>query len=97
MILDIERIIERHESLDKALDDFEGNHALLMCLQQIGEALGKLKNESWKIELESKEASLMRNYIVHDYLGIKLEIIKKTITINIPVIKEKILNLIHNK
>ncbi len=90
LIQDIEFITERHESIPNTLNDIEGKHAILMCLQQIGESLGKIEDSKMKIELEGKEASLMRNIIAHDYMGIKVSIVVKTLEISIPKLQSKI-------
>jgi len=37
LIHDIDKIIDRHGNIEKTLDDFEGHHAVMMCLMQIGE------------------------------------------------------------
>lgn len=39
---DIEKISMRHGTSLLALQDFEGRHAILMCLMQIGETLNRL-------------------------------------------------------
>lgn len=43
-----------------------------------------------KIDLEGKEASLMRNIIAHNYMGIKVSIAIKTLEISIPKLKSKV-------
>ena len=90
LIKDIEFIIHRHEGISNTLNDIEGKHAILMCLQQIGESLGKLEDTKMKSQLEGKEANLMRNIIAHDYMGIKVSIVVKTLEISIPKLKSKI-------
>ena len=94
LIEDIEFITNRHESISNTLNDIEGKHAILMCLQQIGESLGKLEDIKKKSELEGKEANLMRNIIAHDYMGIKLSIVVKTLEISIPKLKSKIQSIL---
>lgn len=90
LISDIEFILSRHAGSAKALADVEGKHALLMCLQQIGEALGKIKQPSWQILLETQQANAMRNVIAHNYLGIDPRIVISTLDIKIPQLKEKL-------
>ncbi|MGM0623722.1 MAG: hypothetical protein ACQESH_06840 [Campylobacterota bacterium] len=41
MIENIEKIVKRHGGIVKAIDDFEGQMALLMGIAQIGETLKK--------------------------------------------------------
>ena len=90
LIDDIEFIINRHESISNTLNDIEGKHAVLMCLQQIGESLGKLEDTKMKSQLEGKEANLMRNIIAHDYMGIKVSIVVGPLEISIPKLKSNI-------
>lgn len=97
LILDMNLIIQRHGGIPESLLDIEGKHALLMCLQQIGENLGKVENEEWQLPLETKVAKIMRNIIAHDYLGIKLSIIQNTIEISIPKLKIKITEILSKR
>ncbi len=90
MISDIEKIIERHGTIDETLDDFEGHHAVLMCLFQIGEALNKIKSVEVRENLPVALAYTMRNIIAHDYIGVNKRVINQTVTDDIPVLKETI-------
>lgn len=90
LISDIELILNRHAGSAKALADVEGKHALLMCLQQIGEALGKIKRPEWQVLLETHQANAMRNVIAHDYLGVDPKIVLNTLDLKIPQLKEKV-------
>lgn len=90
LISDIELIINRHSGSAKALADIEGKHALLMCLQQIGETLGKIKKPLWQALLETHQANAMRNVIAHNYLGIDPRIVLSTLDLKIPQPKGKI-------
>lgn len=94
LIDDLDFIIKRHGSRRSAIEDREGKHAVLMCLQQIGESLGKLEDESLKKELEGREANIMRNIIAHDYMGVKLSIVQKTLEDSIPRLKNKIKEIV---
>ena len=94
MISDIGFIIFRHGSAKKALEDVEGHHALLMCLQQIGESLNKIGNVEYRKKLPVDLAYTMRNVIAHDYLGINLKIVEQTIDIDIPELADKFKSLV---
>lgn len=87
---DIERIIQRHESIEKALLDIEGQYALMLCFIQIGELLNKIKSEEYKAMLPVKFAVGLRNIIVHNYDGIDVQIVKNTIVKSLPELKEKL-------
>lgn len=91
---DLENILTRHKDIYKSLDDVESKYAILMCLQQIGENLGRLENRNWKIQLEAKEAHLLRNSIVHDYMGIKLSLIQNILEVDIPNLKIKLTEIL---
>ncbi len=94
MIDNIDQIQERHESLEIALNDFEGQPAILMCLMQIGESLIKIKEKEITDKFPVDLAYRMRNIIAHDYLGIDLEIISDTIQHDLQKIKTTISDLL---
>lgn len=94
MISDIETIVKRHGGSDAALDDIEGYHALLMCLQQIGESLSKIKNSIVKEKLPVDLTYKMRNIIAHDYSSIDKTIVASTIDKDIPSLKQTIIELL---
>jgi uncharacterized protein with HEPN domain len=89
-ISDIQKIIERHGSIDKALDDYEGEYALMMCLAQIGEAVNKISEPEILSKIPVSKISGMRNRIVHGYEDIDKIIIAEVLTVHLPDLKEKI-------
>jgi uncharacterized protein with HEPN domain len=98
MVEDVEYIVKKHGAITKALEDREGELALLMCLMQIGEKLNKLDKyflEKNELLDDAKGAYSMRNFIAHDYDGVKLSIVEQVIRVNIPQLKEKILTIIN--
>ncbi len=94
-IEDINKIIKRHGTTEKALDDFEGQYALMMCIQQIGELLNKIQAEKYKIVLPIKDAVGFRN-IAHNYDGINYQIAELTIDRKIPELKAIIQTMLEN-
>ncbi|MHA1540698.1 MAG: HepT-like ribonuclease domain-containing protein [Alphaproteobacteria bacterium] len=95
MINNIEKIIIRHDGIKNTLDDYEGYMATTMGISQIGETIGKLEIKIIeKYNLETKGASATRNFIVHNYEGVSLEIIKEIVENFLPELKEKILIII---
>lgn len=76
-ILDIEKIVAKHKTIDKTIDDLEGQYAVMMCLVQIGEHLGKIETEEIRILLPVREANDFRNIIVHNYDGLEFSMVKK--------------------
>ncbi|HDT11962.1 MAG TPA: DUF86 domain-containing protein [bacterium] len=90
MIETIEIISKRHKRVKNALSDIEGQNAIFMCLIQIGEKLNKIETPDIRKELPVKEASSVRNFIVHDYTGVNLEIIEEVITSDIKLLEKTI-------
>jgi uncharacterized protein with HEPN domain len=91
MIENIELIIERHGGVSCALEDTEGQLAILMAMTQIGETLHRLDTEIIKetaLETVQKGAYDLRNYIVHDYDGVDLYIVEDAIVNRLPQLKQ---------
>lgn len=93
MIHDIEIIAQRHGGAAQALEDIEGHHALMMCLLQIGETMGKLQDKNTVAALPIALASGLRNVIAHDYMGLSPRRIVDTLTISIPELKQSLQKL----
>jgi len=90
MCENIEKIIQRHKGIVKALEDFEGQMAVLMAISQIGETLKKIPIEvikKYNLQNDLEGAYYTRNYIVHDYEGVDLALIENMIRIHIPNLK----------
>ncbi len=93
-INDINKIVERHKTIENALIDFESKYALMMCIQQIGELVNKITSDEFISKIPIKNIVGFRNVIAHNYDGINLTIAEKTISDSIPRLKitiEKIL------
>ena len=93
MIQKIEFIVKRHGSVVSALEDTEGQLALLMAVSQIGETLNKIEPntiENLGLEEARKGAYETRNFIVHDYDGVDLYLIEKVIVEYLPEMKSKL-------
>lgn len=93
MIDKIERIISRHGSVQEAVEDYEGQMAILMGIAQIGEALKKLSDnviQEFDLTKDKEGAYYTRNYIVHDYEGVDLSIIESIIKDYLPKLKSKL-------
>jgi len=99
MIENIEKVISRHKKITFALDDIEGQAAILMFLMQIGETLNKIYQKNPKfivennLEIEVKGSYNVRNFIAHDYEGVNLVLIDSILRDNIPSLKEKLLKV----
>jgi uncharacterized protein with HEPN domain len=87
MIENIQEIVKRHGGIVKALEDFEGQMAVLMGLSQIGETLKKFDNdvvEKYDLKDDRDGAYYTRNYIVHEYAGVDLGFIENIKTTYLP-------------
>lgn len=96
MIENIDAITKRHGGIVKALEDFEGQMALLMGLSQIGETLKKFDDKTvqkYNLEADRDGAYYTRNYIVHDYEGVDLGFIENILRVYLPELKEKVLKI----
>ncbi|MEA2100680.1 MAG: HepT-like ribonuclease domain-containing protein [Campylobacterota bacterium] len=93
-------IAQRHGGINKALEDeIEGQPAILMLLIAIAEQFNKLqKNNSILLDTfedkDLKGIASVRNFIAHDYDGIRLSIISDTIRYKLPIILELINNIL---
>lgn len=97
MIGDIEKIIGRHGNSEATLKDFEGQYAVLMCLLQIGESLSKIKEKEAVEKLPVDLAYKTRNIIVHNYVGVDMNVVKNILEEDIPDLKKRILELLESK
>lgn len=97
MINNIEKIVNRHNGIVKALEDYEGQMAILMGIAQIGETLKKIDDEYAKRYdlIDDREgAYYTRNYIVHDYEGVTLSFIEDILRSYLPQLKLKVQKII---
>ena len=94
----IEKIVQRHSSITKALEDeIEARAAILMHFAQIGEELRKLDPkllEQAELVEDAQGAYDTRNFIVHTYEGVNLALIEKIIRYKLPQLKEKLQRLL---
>lgn len=94
LIDDINRIVNRHGGTIQTLDDYEGRHAIMMCLMQTGETLNKIESQLMREKLPIDLAYKMRNIIAHDYIGVNKKIIAQTIELDIPVLYKTLKELV---
>ncbi len=97
MIDNIKKIIKKHGSIVKALEDeLETQPAILMALLQIGESLNKIDREiieKYNLTQEAKGSYDVRNFIAHDYERVRLEIVEDILRNSLDELEEKILKL----
>lgn len=89
-IRDINTIIGRHKTIENALLDMEGQYALMMCIQQIGELVNKIQSEKYTAVLPIKDIVGFRNIVAHNYDGINFNIVENIIEKSIPELKSLI-------
>ncbi len=90
MIRVCEEVIKRHGSIDQAIEDIEGQNAVMMCILQIGETLAKLQSLELRSVLPVKESYAVRNIIAHNYDSIDLTILSEILETDLPDLKLKI-------
>jgi len=93
-IQEIEEYIAEYNSITKMLSSHKEYNATLMCLLQIGEVLNKLSNSYEQLDQEDiKGAYDVRNFIAHDYDGVRKSIIENVLRYFLPKLKNIILEL----
>jgi uncharacterized protein with HEPN domain len=91
---DINEIVAKHGDIDQTLSEKEGEYAVMMCLVQIGELLGKIESSELREKLPVRLAANMRNVIVHNYEGVDKQIIRLTVLESLPRLKSDISSLL---
>lgn len=91
---DVMEIVKRHGTTEKTLKHKEGQYAVLLCLTQIGELLGKISTPEFVERLPIQLATGLRNMIVHNYEGVDMTIVGSTIRESLPELKRTIQALI---
>ena len=94
-ILDcIRKIKEFSEGL--SFKEFSSNElvqdAIIRNIEIIGEASKKISSDTKQIyfEIPWKEISGMRDKLIHDYLGVDVEVVWRTIKEDIPILESQI-------
>ncbi|MBU4486049.1 MAG: DUF86 domain-containing protein [Candidatus Delongbacteria bacterium] len=97
MIEEIESYKQKYNNSDLMINDRMCFNAILMNLLQIGEALNKLSPETkakYRNELPVKDIYDTRNFIAHDYGGVRPDIIKDILDIHIALLKKNISDIL---
>jgi len=88
----IDRIYKYTQGISR--DDFDRNEmlqdAVIRNIEIIGEAAKNISNSFKKTypEIPWREMSGMRDKLIHDYIGTDLEVVWKTIEIDLPELKK---------
>ncbi len=99
----LEHILEaitKIESFTKEISRFDFDHnvmiqdAIIRNIEIIGEATKKISNEFSQShqEIPWSEMDGMRNKLIHDYMDVDLDVVWKTIEVDLPLLKELISN-----
>jgi uncharacterized protein with HEPN domain len=94
----IKKIRKYVRGVDKK--DFSKNEllqdAIIRNFEVIGEASKKISPDFKKINFEIpwKEIAGMRDKLIHDYLGVDIEVIWKTIEHDLPILQKGLKNLV---
>ena len=101
---DILEAINKIETYTKGLSfkDFSGNKividAVIRNLEIIGEAAKNLsiRIKSFHKEIPWKEMAGMKNKVIHEYFGVDLEIVWKTIKYSLPALTKPLKDILNN-
>ena len=66
--------------------------AIIRYFEIIGEAVNNIDEDFKKIipDIEWRDISDFRNFLIHDYMDIDVKIVWQAMTVDIPVLKQKI-------
>ena len=100
MIDNIHYVVHKHKKISLALEDIEGEAAVLMFLMQIGETLNKAYKLDQELVLQYVDlediqgAYSVRNYIAHDYEGVDLAFVEEIVRTRIPHLQKGMKNFL---
>lgn len=100
----LEHILEaitKIESFTKGISMFDFDHnvmiqdAIIRNIEIISEATKKISNEFTQShqEIPWSEMAGMRNKLIHDFMDVDLDVVWKTIEVDLPLLKELISNI----
>ena len=84
-------------SYDEFLNDYKSQDAVIKNLEILGEAVKLLSPDFKKNnpDLPWKDISGTRDKLIHDYFGVNIDIVWDIIKNELPSIKNKILEILH--
>lgn len=95
MIENIESYQTKYSGISIMLKDDMAFNATLLCLLQIGETLNKLKNSYDMLNQDDiKGAYNVRNFIAHDYDGIRKSVIEDILRYHLSQLKNNIIQIL---
>lgn len=95
-INNIENYIENILTVDAFTQSKITKDAVLRNFEIIGEATNNLENEfiTQHPQIEWDKIISMRNFIIHEYFGVDLELVWETIKKDLPILKKEIEKLL---
>ncbi|PIZ68194.1 hypothetical protein CO165_03255 [Candidatus Roizmanbacteria bacterium CG_4_9_14_3_um_filter_33_18] len=95
-IEDIEEFIKDTASVEDFVTDKKTHSAILRSFQVIGEATNNLDENfiESNTDVEWEKVIGMRNFIIHEYFGVDLNIVWDTIKEDLPTFKENVKKLL---
>lgn len=108
MSKDLDRLYDIAESIQKINDNLNNKEfyelnqleqlGIIYLLQIIGEATGAMTDKFKEVNshIQWKEIKAFRNFVVHQYFDVDLEIIHTIVKANIPVLETQIAELIQS-
>jgi uncharacterized protein with HEPN domain len=100
----LQHIVDSIEEIESFLvnvdwEDTKTERAIERCLEIIGEAASKLPKDFQK-QFNQVEWELiigMRHKIIHDYFDVDMNVVRTTVEEDLPILKEKILEILNDK
>lgn len=93
----IERFVENFD-FEKFQKDQKTIYAVVRAIEIIGEAIKNIPASVKKShkDIPWRDAAAMRNKLVHEYFGVNIKVVWRTVKEDIPKLKEKITKLLKN-
>ena len=87
----INAYVTQHKYDEFVLNEWD-QAAIIRYFEIIGEAVSNIDEDFKKTipDIEWKDMSDFRNFLIHDYMDIDVKIVWRAMTIDIPVLKQKI-------
>ena len=87
----INTYVIQHKYNEFVLNEWD-QAAIIRYFEIIGEAVSNIDEEFKKtmIDIEWRDMSDFRNFLIHDYMDIDVKIVWKAMTVDIPILKQKI-------
>lgn len=87
----ISKYVAEHKFEEFVLNEWD-QAAIIRYFEIIGEAVSNIDEEFKKTlpDIEWRDMNDFRNFLIHDYMDIDVKIVWKAMTVDVPILKEKI-------